>query len=288
MEKLNWRRPCDALLAHFLRVWVVPIDPPRCVRNSLVGPPFTPFRRVVRFTADHCKCTQSGRSRVSRTDLGVDAITLRRLARPQITLVQRPCADKGCAGPDRRAAAGRGPAPSAGFALRVVFEHLQGVLGSPPSRSGARRSKVSGRRAEPSHPRYDAPALTDSASIRRNVVLSRRTNCDEVDLALNRKTQRAQLWQPGVAIFVGDEGEDADHPCFEVTGNRGPSVRVSPIDHIGRTIHRSVHVIAVEEAGCRDPDLNLSGHVPRTPQWARRPRYKWPAENAFIRVLAPS
>jgi hypothetical protein len=91
--------------------------------------------------------------------------------------------------------------------------------------------------------------------------LERRSYGDVVDLAFNRETERAQLWQPGVAIFVVNEREDADHPGLKIAGDARPSALVPPVDDISSAVHSRVHMVAVAEAGCCDPNLNLPRHT---------------------------
>jgi hypothetical protein len=99
--------------------------------------------------------------------------------------------------------------------------------------------------------------LADAAA---DSFLSRRTDSDVVDLAFNRETERAQLRQPRVAVFIVQIREDADDSGVEVAGNHWPTPLMPLIDHITRTVDRSVHVLFMEKTGCGDANLNLPGH----------------------------
>jgi hypothetical protein len=88
-------------------------------------------------------------------------------------------------------------------------------------------------------------------------------HCDAVDLAFNRETERAQLWQPRVAIFIVNEGEDADDPGLEVASDARPSSLMASVDNVSSTVHSRIHVRSVTEAGCGDANLDLPRHVGR-------------------------
>jgi hypothetical protein len=77
----------------------------------------------------------------------------------------------------------------------------------------------------------------------------RRSYGDVVDLAFNRETERAQLWQPRFAIFVVNEREDADHPGLEVAGDARSSALVSPINHIGSSVLGRMHMLLMRLQG---------------------------------------
>jgi hypothetical protein len=112
--------------------------------------------------------------------------------------------------------------------------------------------------------------------------LDRGSYGDVVDLAFNRETERAQLWQPGVAIFVVNEREDADHPGLKIAGDARPSALVAPVDDIGSAVHSRVHMVAVAEAGCCDPNLNLPSHIESGRGRRGTPPTRTPQQNSSI------
>jgi hypothetical protein len=130
--------------------------------------------------------------------------------------------------------------------------------------SSARRSRCEGRDETPvgsSQSSHLGLMKTANSIIPASPGLERRSYGDVVDLSFNGETERAQLREPRIAILVGNEGEDADHPGFEVASDTRPSALVSPVDDISRSVHSGIHVSFIMEAGCGDANFNLPCHV---------------------------
>jgi hypothetical protein len=113
------------------------------------------------------------------------------------------------------------------------------------------------------------------------LTLSRGPNADTVDLAFDRESQGAELGQPRVAILILNKGDDADHPSRKVARNRGTSQLVPSVDHISSTVHGSVHVLDMAEAGRGDPNLDSPGQVARL-QTVPRLQHQHPTESVSI------
>lgn len=100
-----------------------------------------------------------------------------------------------------------------------------------------------------------------ASTVSASPALERRSDGDVVDLAFNRKTERAQLWQPRVAILIVNECEDTDDPGLEVASDARPSSLMASVDDVSSTVHSRIHVCGITEAGSGDANLDLPCHI---------------------------